>query len=261
MERRGPFLPVIGALIALAWATLVLWERSPYGRYLDHGDWTASGFAAEICRALPSGRVVLPALIYVAGWLLMSVAMMLPGIVPLLDIFRRVSLARRDRHLLLALVVAGYLAVWLIFGIAAQGLDLGVHAILGGSALLLPYAWLLGAAVIALAGAFELSPLKHFCLDKCRTPMSFVIQHWRGYAHRRQALLLGLHHGAFCVGCCWAIMLVMLIVGMGNVGLMLTFGAILAIEKNVAWGARLSAPFGAGLLGWAAVILAVHLLG
>jgi predicted metal-binding membrane protein len=261
MERRGPFLPVIGSLIALAWITLALWERSPYGRYLDHGDWTATGLAAEICRVLPSGRVMLPALLYVVGWLLMSVAMMLPGIVPLLDIFRRVSSARADRHILLALVVAGYLAVWLLFGIAARGLDLELHGILGGSALLAPHAWLLGAGVIALAGAFELSPLKHFCLDKCRTPMSFVIQHWRGRAHRRQAMLLGLHHGAFCVGCCWAIMLVMLAVGMGNVGLMLAFGAAMAIEKNMAWGARMSTPLGAGLLGWAAVILAAHLAG
>ena len=110
--------------------------------------------------------------------------------------------------------------------------------------------------MIALAGVFELSPLKHLCLDKCRTPMSFVIQHWRGSAHRRQALLLGVHHGAFCVGCCWAIMLMMLVVGMGNVGLMLMLGAIMAIEKNVTWGARMSAPLGAALLCWAAAIAA-----
>lgn len=259
MERRGAFLPILGALIALAWIALALWEQSPYGRYLDHGEWAATGLAAQICSVLPSGRVILPALIYVAGWLLMSVAMMLPGILPLLDIFRRVSAARNDRHLLLALVVTGYLVVWLLFGIAAHGLDSGMHAFLGP--VVTPYAWLVGAAVIALAGAFEFSPLKHFCLDKCRTPMSFVIQHWRGTAHRRQALLLGLHHGVFCVGCCWAIMLVMLVVGMGNVGLMLALGAAMAIEKNAAWGRRLSTPLGAGLLGWAAVILAANLAG
>jgi predicted metal-binding membrane protein len=259
MERRGPFLPVLGSLIALAWIALALWERSPYGRYLDHGGWTPTGLAAEICSVLPSGPVILPALIYVAGWLLMSVAMMLPSILPLLDIFHRVSNARDDRNLLLALVITGYLVVWLVFGIAAHVLDWGMHAIL--SPLLSPYAWLAGAAVIAFAGAFEFSPLKHFCLDKCRTPMSFVIQHWRGTAHRRQALLLGLHHGAFCVGCCWAIMLVMLVVGMGNVGLMLALGAVMALEKNAAWGRRLSAPLGAGLLGWAAVILVANLSG
>jgi len=259
MARRGAFLPVIGSLVALAWLTLALWERSPYGRYLEHGDWTAGGLAAEICRVLPDGPVLLPALIYVAGWLLMSVAMMLPSIVPLLDIFRRVSSARPDRHVLMALVVAGYLGVWLLFGIAARGLDLAAHGLAGGAALA-PHAWLLGAAVIALAGLFELSPLKHLCLDKCRTPMSFVIQHWRGTAHRRRALLLGVHHGAFCVGCCWAIMLMMLVVGMGNVGLMLMLGAIMAIEKNVTWGARMSAPLGAALLCWSAAIAAENFL-
>src|ERR1700691_4566927 len=107
MQRRGVCRPVVASSVAQAWLTLSAEERSPYARYLDHGDWTASGLAAEICRVLPDGPVLLPALLYVAGWLLMSVAMMLPSIVPLLEIFRRVSSARPDRHLLMALVVAG----------------------------------------------------------------------------------------------------------------------------------------------------------
>ncbi len=254
MERRGAFLPVVGSLVALAWLTLALWERSPYGRYLDHGDWTAGGLAAQICRVLPDGPLLLP-----APALCRRVAADVGGDDAAEHPCRcsRFSAASAapgsDRHLLMALVVAGYLGVWLLFGIAARGLDLAAHGLAGG-AVLAPHAWLLGATVIALAGLFELSPLKHLCLDKCRTPMSFVIQHWRGSAHRRQALLLGVHHGAFCVGCCWAIMLVMLVVGMGNVGLMLMLGAIMAIEKNVTWGARMSTPLGAALLCWAAAI-------
>ena len=71
--------------------------------------------------------------------------------------------------------------------------------------------------------------------------------------------MLGVHHGLFCVGCCWAIMLLMFVVGTGSVGWMLVLGALMAIEKNVSWGRRLSAPLGFGLLAWAGMIVAGHI--
>ncbi|HYB54621.1 MAG TPA: DUF2182 domain-containing protein, partial [Alphaproteobacteria bacterium] len=120
-------------------------------------------------------------------------------------------------------------------------------------------AWVLGVGLLALAGLFQFSALKYRCLDKCRTPLSFVIAHWRGKAEARRALLLGLRHGMFCVGCCWAIMLLMFVVGTGSIGWMLALGAVMAVEKNMTWGRRLSAPLGAALLTTAAAIL-VHQL-
>jgi predicted metal-binding membrane protein len=75
---------------------------------------------------------------------------------------------------------------------------------------------------------------------------------------RYEALLLGVHHGIFCVGCCWAIMLVMFVVGTGSVGSMLVLAAAMAIEKNMSWGRRLSAPLGVGLLAWSAALVAEH---
>src|ERR1700674_5310687 len=84
---QGAFMPLMGALVALAWVALVIWERSPYGRYLDHGNWTEIGLAATLCRALPAGSVLVPGLLYVGGWLLMSAAMMLPSTLPLLTVF------------------------------------------------------------------------------------------------------------------------------------------------------------------------------
>jgi predicted metal-binding membrane protein len=121
---------------------------------------------------------------------------------------------------------------------------------------LISHAALVGAGVLAIAGGFQFTALKYHCLDKCRTPFSFVNQHWRGKFARREAFLLGAHHGVFCVGCCWAIMLLMFVVGAGSVGWMLMLGAVMAIEKNAAWGRHLSAPLGAGLLVWSGVILA-----
>jgi predicted metal-binding membrane protein len=80
-----------------------------------------------------------------------------------------------------------------------------------------------------------------------------------GAAPLRNALLLGLHHGAFCVGCCWAIMLLMFVVGTGSVGWMLGLGAVMAAEKNLPWGRRLSRPLGAALLAGGAIIAGVNL--
>ncbi|MGA0525166.1 DUF2182 domain-containing protein, partial [Escherichia coli] len=87
---------------------------------------------------------------------------------------------------------------------------------------------------------------------------SFVISHWRGRARERQAFALGLRHGLFCVGCCWALMLLMFVVGAGSLGWMLALAALRAIEKNVSWGRRLSAPLGVALLAGAALLAAAH---
>src|SRR3974390_2422850 len=105
LDRRDVWLPVMGSLVALAWLTLAIWEQSPYGRYLDHGEWLQSGFAANVCRVLPGGPVALPALLYVTGWVVMTVAMMLPTILPLLAIFAGITAGRTDRSLLMGLVI------------------------------------------------------------------------------------------------------------------------------------------------------------
>jgi predicted metal-binding membrane protein len=88
--------------------------------------------------------------------------------------------------------------------------------------------------------------------------LSFVTEHWRGRHDRRNALLLGIHHGIFCLGCCWALMLLMFAVGLGNLSWMLLLGAIMAMEKNAPWGAKLSAPLGTALLGWGGAIVFDH---
>jgi len=259
LKHRDAFLPLIGGLIALAWFTLLIWEQSPYGRYLDHGQWMDIGLAAYLCQALPAGSIVLPALIYAGGWLLMTAAMMLPTTLPLLRIFGRLTESRSDRATLLTLVIAGYLSIWGAFGLAAHAIDLLLHSLVVNNPSLTFNGWIIGALVLAIAGAFQFSRLKYECLDKCRAPFSFVNEHWRGRAPSRQAFVLGAHHGLFCVGCCWAIMLLMFVVGTGSVGWMLALGAVMATEKNMSWGRALSAPLGIGLLASSGAILAGHL--
>jgi predicted metal-binding membrane protein len=262
MIALGPrryFLLLMSGLVGSTWLTLWLWAESPYGRWLDHGQWTEAGLAASLCRALPAGEWVLPALLYSGGWLLMSAAMMLPTALPLLDIFDRLTMDRADHRRLMTLVILGYLSVWGVFGLAAHGLDHLLHAFAADNSWLTLNGWVVGAGVLAVAGAFQFSALKYHCLDQCRTPLSFVMEHWRGYAQQWHALKLGLHHGVFCVGCCWAIMLIMFVVGTGSVGWMLALGAVMAVEKNMPWGRKISPWLGAGLLGWAAAIAVPHL--
>jgi len=257
IDRRHVFFALLGSLIALAWLTLWIWEQSPYGRYLDHGDWTRIGIAASICSALPAGKVLVPALLYVGGWLLMCAAMMLPTTFPLLEIFRRLTSRRPNRHWLMALLLAGYLGAWTVFGLLAHAADLGLQALAARSLWLTLHGWVLGGIVLAVAGLFQFSSLKYRCLDKCRAPLSFVAMNWRGGQASSQALMLGFHHGLYCVGCCWALMLLMFIVGTGNVGWMMLLGAVMAAEKNLPWGRRLAPVLGLGLLAWAAAVVAI----
>ncbi|KUZ63881.1 hypothetical protein WI38_32385 [Burkholderia ubonensis] len=257
--HRRVFPLVLASLVALAWAALWAWSSSPYGRYLDHGGWTESGPAAALCRALPGGAVWLPAAFDAAAWTLMILAMMLPTTLSLFNAFARVVAGRPDRARLIALVALGYVAAWSGFGLLAHAL----HALLLAGVAHVPAlawrGWLIGAAVFALAGAFQFSALKTRCLERCRTPLSFVISHWRGRAPQRHAFALGGRHGLFCIGCCWALMLMMFVVGAGSLGWMLALAAAMAIEKNAAWGRRITAPLGFALLGGAVLIAAGHL--
>jgi predicted metal-binding membrane protein len=194
-------------------------------------------------------------LLYAGGWLLMITAMMLPTTLPLLRRFQLMVSARADAAALVALLIAGYLLAWTGFGVAAHGLDLALHLAARQAPWLTSHGWLVGSAVLLIAGAFQFSALKYRCLDRCRTPLGFILGHWRGLRPRYEAFRLGLDHGAFCVGCCWAIMLLMFVVGTGSVGWMLLLAAVMALEKNAPWGRRLSKPLGAALMGWAALIV------
>jgi len=259
MPTRSWFIPIAALLTGTAWLAVFLWAASPYGRYLDHGRWTEIGLAGAICRAVPAGDVALPLLLYVGGWLLMTAAMMLPTTLPLLHRFERLVEARPERGQLVALLIAGYLAAWAGFGVVAHLADVALHAAARQMDWLAANGPLIGAAVLAMAGLFQFSRLKYRCLDRCRTPLSFLAQHWHGKGPRLSSFRFGLDHGAFCVGCCWAIMLLMFVVGTGNVGWTLGLGAVMAVEKNASWGRHLSRPLGGALLAIAGIVVAADL--
>lgn len=254
-RRGGPALVMlIGGLAALSWLALWLWSASPYGRWLDHGTWLQFGHAGY-----HAGQHAGPSLgLHVGGWVLMTAAMMLPTVLPLLTLFRRLTHRHANRRLLVALVVVGYMAVWTGAGFAAHGLDAAVHWSVGLQPWLTANGWAVGATVLVGAGLFQFSALKHRCLDACRSPLAFVLGGWRGTAPRWEALRLGLRHGAFCVGCCWALMLLMFVVGMGSLGWMLALAAVMAVEKNMPWGRHLSAPVGVFLMASGGALVAFN---
>jgi predicted metal-binding membrane protein len=242
------FTALVAALVALAWLVLWVWGQSPYARYLEHG---------ELAELSVQGGVLVIALVFVAGWTLMTVAMMLPTSLPLITLFRTLVRQRPDRTGLVVLLMAGYLGIWTLFGVMVYIGHWGGHQALEEIGWLEANAWAIGAATLVLAGLYQFTPLKYHCLDKCRSPLSFIMGHWQGSHEQSQAFRLGVHHGIFCIGCCWSLMLLMFVVGMGNIGWMLVLGTVMAVEKNMPWGRRLSAPLGVVLLGWGLLVVVV----
>jgi predicted metal-binding membrane protein len=241
-DRRYVLLLMSG-LIALAWLTLWLWGQSPYGRWLHHDGLSQADLGA--------GLLVL---VMVAGWILMIVAMMLPTSLPLVALFHRLTRQRQDHVWLMGLLLAGYLGLWTVFGAVVHVGDALLHSAVAQSAWLEAHAWAMGAGLLVLAGLYQFTSLKYACLDRCRSPLSFMTEYWRGNHERTQAFRLGMRHGLFCIGCCWSLMLLMFAVGAGNLGWMLILGAVMAIEKNFPWGRRISAPLGVGLVCWGLIL-------
>lgn len=246
--RRDLALAVLlGALSVGAWAALWAWSASPYARYAAHGGWADLAILAGLCRALPGGTVLVPAALYALAWVLMIAAMMLPTTYPVLGIFRVMTRGRADGSRLLALVLAGFFAAWFAFGVIAHALD-GAVVWLGGRNLwLAEHGWLAGVAVLGSAGLFQFSALKYRCLDQCRTPFAFVTSRWRGRTPARDAFRIGVDHGIFCVGCCWALMLLLFVGGVMNLWTIAALTGFVLFEKLAPLGERSRMVSAAGL--------------
>jgi predicted metal-binding membrane protein len=243
----GILIGLLGAMVLIAWCALWLGAHSAYGHAVFHRH-------LQMASAVAPSPVML-GLIFVAGWTLMTVAMMLPTSVPLILMFHRMVRGRRSASWLVAALVFGYVASWVFCGVllqfANQGLQAGLQRMAGIAA-----ARSIGAVVLlTVAGLYQFSSLKYACLDKCRSPLSFLTSRWRGGNETAHALRIGAEHGLYCVGCCWSLMTLMFIVGAGSLAGMLLLGVVMALEKNLPIGRRLSAPLGWALLVAAAAVV------
>lgn len=185
-------------------------------------------------------------------WLAMMVAMMVPSALPMIRTYAASGGRQQSRRT--ALFVLGYLVVWGGFSALAALLQWGLHAVALLSPALRMSSPFLGGALLVAAGLYQWSPLKHACLTQCRTPLGFLMSHWRGGP--RGALVMGLQHGAYCLGCCWLVMALLFVSGVMN----LLWVAILALfvlaEKVAPAGEWLSRAAGLAFLAWGAWIIA-----
>ena len=229
-------LPTI-LMIAASWLVMVVLVTGSHDRIMAHDAMLAG-------RLLPS----LPTLLlFLAAWQVMTGAMMLPSSLPMIRLFAATSRNQEHPSLVLAVFLGAYFVVWTGFAVAALVADAGLHLIVDHMAWLDRHPGTITGAVLIGAGAFQFSPLKEQCLEACRSPLAFLYQHYgRGV---RRAWDLGLRHGLFCLGCCWALMLVMFAVGIGSLAGMAALTGVMAIEKAFPWGHRLVPVVGVGLIG------------
>jgi predicted metal-binding membrane protein len=238
-SRAAPLASLEGVgwgVASAAWAALVVGSLRGWSVVLDHHHLVGGHLRVGIGDLAG----------FLAAWQLMVAAMMLPTALPMIRLFERVSRSQPRPRLTLATFVGAYLAVWTAFAVAALFLDLLLHALVHEVPWLALRPDLITGTVLVGAGAFQFTPSKHRCLDACRNALHFV---WRYY--RRGiggAWLLGVRHGAFCVGCCWALMLVMFAVGVGSLAWMVALSGVMLVEKTSTWGRRLVPLVGVALL-------------
>jgi predicted metal-binding membrane protein len=208
------------ALAAVGW----WWTVGEMGG-MDNGPWTGLGSFAW----------------FLGVWVVMMAAMMFPSVAPTVALYARMSTTSR---LVPAVFTAGYLATWAGAGVIAFLIGVAARRVAGGDLAWEHAGQPLAGATLLVAAAYELTPLKNACLGKCRSPLGALLGSWRG--GWSGALRMGAKNGAWCVGCCWALMASLFALGVMSVFWMAVVAGIIATEKTLPW--RRTATFGTALV-------------
>jgi predicted metal-binding membrane protein len=203
-------------------------------------------------------------LVTTAMWMVMMVVMMLPAVLPWFTGFAALSRDRESGSLRaswVALFGLGYFAAWSAFSVVGASLQIGlrsggllaVSAFGASPASAATLAAPLAGMVLVGAGLYQVTPSKTACLEHCRTPMSFFLSRWRNGPVG--AFHMGASHGAYCVGCCWALMLTGFALGVMNLAWMAVLTVVIAVETLAPWGDRIGRVAGAALVVWGLVLL------
>lgn len=237
-------IAVLGCVIAAAWAFCIWVELSGNAGQLHHHT------------LYQSGRPFwLAAIILLAAWQFMTAAMMLPSSLGFIRLYATTAARAPDFPLALTLFLGSYFAIWTAFALTAFTGDMQLHRMVDAWPALAAHATLIPVATLALAAIYQLTPLKDACLKACRHPAVYLMHHYRRGAFN--GLRLGFGHGLYCLGCCWALMLVMFAAGVAHLAWMGVLAGIMFVEKATPAGHRIVVPVGAALAVLALVALLV----
>jgi predicted metal-binding membrane protein len=241
------------ALVFIA-AALLTWRgvHSMSGGMAMPGGWTMS----MMWMVMPDEAPWSAAWKFLLMWQAMMIVMMLPSTWPMLSLYRRTAkhTAARRASLATFLTGAGYFAVWLVFGAVAFVMGLALSRLAMQSNRMSQSIPAAAGVALILAGIYQLTPLKQACLRHCRDPILFLGHAWRpGFFG---ALRIGIHHGVYCAACCWALMVIQIVLGVMNLGVMTAVAAVIAGEKLLKRGPILARATGAAAIAIGAVLLA-----
>jgi predicted metal-binding membrane protein len=253
-RERIPVLAALAGLIGLSWAYLATMAGGAHGMAEGPTMTDMPGMMHDTVHPVPWSAAHFAMVL--GMWAVMMVGMMLPAASPMILFFA--AYARRSReqgHRVapVSIFIAGYLAVWCAFALAASSLQWGLDR----AALLAPDMStinpLLGGSILIAAGLYQWTPLKDACLGLCRSPIAFVMGRWR--AGVGGAFRMGVEHGAYCVGCCWALMALLFVGGVMNLLWVAAITLAVLAEKLAPRGGWIAKAFGMALvLGGAWVI-------
>jgi predicted metal-binding membrane protein len=230
---RGERLVVVACVAVitlLSWVYLVA--------LADAMDAMSDGRSSVYMRLMPMGRWGAHELaVGFAMWAVMMVAMMAPSATPMLLAFHALVRPRHDVRTTRgrsAAFLLGYVIAWTGFSVLATALQWWLHERAVVTDQMISSSRLLDASLLLVAGAWQLMPAKATCLSKCRTPFGFLVMEWREGA--RGAVLMGLRHGLYCTGCCWALMLLLFAAGVMNLGWIALLSLLVLVEKLLPYG-------------------------
>jgi predicted metal-binding membrane protein len=233
-SRSWPLVALLVLLPLVCWAWIIVLARDMYGPMTGASAWM-----------MPPRWDAPHVILLWSMWAVMMTGMMLPSALPVIVL----SGGRAA-----GFVAFGYLSAWAAFSAGATGLQWLLMRLLVVTPMMEMANGRSAAVLLAIAGVYQLTPLKHGCLTACQSPMAFLMRRWRsGLAG---AFRMGLEHGVFCVGCCWALMLLLFAGGVMNLAVIAALTVFVAFEKLLPigpWGARVSGLALIALAGWLAV--------
>ncbi|MBX3585974.1 MAG: DUF2182 domain-containing protein [Ramlibacter sp.] len=238
--RRAPVWLGMAAIVVISWYSL----GAMNGAMSDSMPAMRDGARAHAGMAMGGGGLASLATAF-GMWAVMMVAMMLPAVAPSASVFSAVAVRRGPQggNRTTTLYVTGYAAMWIAFAAPAALMQWALTRALLLDPMARSTSTMLSATILLAAGAYQWTPLKNACLARCRTPLAFFLAKWRDGA--LGAFVLGLQHGGYCVGCCWALMAVMFVVGAMSLTWMGLFMLLVLGEKLISPNWRFERVIGA----------------